>query len=144
MAEALIEKQEKDANSLAQDIARMMYRNQFAALIETLERFHISKRYYTLFGDRDESVCLVYDKGEWAVYFSERDLRTDEIRTGDSAEACRRLLYKLAENSSEYQQMLKYYEKEVKNQSSEGVTSKDIYKTVMDGLRKLASSVAAF
>ena len=48
-------------------------------------------------------------------YFSERDLRTDEIRTNDAEEACRKLLYKVAENTTEYQQMLAYFEKEKKH-----------------------------
>lgn len=144
MDKSLMETQENNANYLAQDIAKVMYRNQFNALIETLERFHIPQRYYTLFDDRDESVCLVYDKGEWAVYFSERDLRTDEIRTGDPSEACRKMLYKISENNTEYQHMLSYFEKKEKNQPTEVVSSREIYRAVKDELKKLTSSVAAF
>ena len=144
MDETLMERQESSANYLAQDIAKVMYRNQFAALTATLERFHMPQRYYTLFDDRDESICLVYDKGEWSVYFSERDLRTDEIRTSDPVEACRKMLYKMAENNAEYQQMLNYFEKEEKNQSLDGVSSKEIYRAVKESLRKLASSAAVF
>lgn len=89
MVETMNESQKNNTNYLAQDIAKVMYRNQLEALYETLERFHVPQRYYTLFDDRDESICLKYDFGEWSIYYSEINLKTDEIRTTDLAEACR-------------------------------------------------------
>ena len=132
----------QQANSLAFDLERVIYKKQIDALIETMERFHVPSRCYSLFEERDESSCLVYDKGIWFVYYSERNLKTNSKQTEDLEEACRFLLYAMAENEEEYHQMVHYYDNELKNQSPGKFSSSDFYKTIMDALKRMAATAA--
>ena len=131
-----------EANHLACDLERLLNQKQFAALKNTLERFHVSSRCYSMFEIREESSCLIYEEGLWSVFFAERNMRTNEKRTEDPEEACRFLLYAMADSREEYEQMVHYFEREISKQTSGRKTSTDFYSTVRDALKKYASSVA--
>ena len=144
MAEEMNDRIANNANDIACDLAKMLYKSQFAALNNTLERFHVPGRVYTLLGIRNETTCLTYDEGVWCVFFSERGLRSNEKKSNDPDTACLNLLYAMAEDKTEYQQMVRYYRNEIKNYPANAVSSADLYKTVKESLIKFAASVAVF
>ena len=131
-----------EANDVALDLAKIMYKSQFNALSSTLNRFHVPEWVYSLFEVKDEHTCLIYEEGEWKVFFSERNNRTNEKDSNNPEEACQNLLYAMADSMEEYQQMSRYYQGEMKRNPMSGLSSSDIYKTVREGFRKLASSAA--
>ena len=143
MAEEMKNDINSNVNDLACDLAKVLYKNQFSALEKTLERFHVPNRFYSLFTIKNETTCMLYSEGEWTVFFSERGMRTGEKRFDNPGDACLSLLYAMAETNAEYQQMERYYKHELDSNPSSEVSSPELYRVVRDGLKRIASSVAA-
>jgi len=62
-------------------------------LIRALDQLDVDPRAYCLDdGPRDERYCLEDQRSAWAVYYSERGLRTGERLFADEQEACAYLL----------------------------------------------------
>ena len=133
---------DKAANGLAGDLIQFLYKNQLAALRNTLTRFHIPDYHYTLFDIRDESTCLNYNEGAWLVFFSERGLQTNLKISHEIEGACANMLYEMADSKEEYEQMLAYYRKELENLSADRFSSRDFYLALKDGLKKYGNAVA--
>ncbi len=58
------------------------------SLRELLAAEHVRGDAYSLDGDRDESMCLEPVTGGWAIYYSERGLRSGERLFETEDEAC--------------------------------------------------------
>jgi len=65
-----------------------------------LEAEHVREDAYSLEGDHDESMCLEPVAGGWAVYYSERGLRSGERRFETEDEACQFLAARLLADPS--------------------------------------------
>ena len=141
MAESLAN--DKNVDELTGTLAEVLYRGQLEALTNTLERFRVSQRAYTVLGDRDESVCLVSSEGKWKVYMSERGRETDCKVTDDIEEACKNLIYRMSENDEEYKQMLNHYSYEMDSHLEAHPSWSDFYGAIKEGLKKISKSVAA-
>ena len=131
-----------EANGLASDLAKVLYQNYFTAVENTLNRFHVQERAYSLLEIRDESTCLTCEDGVWMVFFSERGLMTNTKTSSDIEDACKSLMYEMAENTAEYESMNHYFNAELKNSSTMKTSSVDIYNVLKDGLKKFASTAA--
>lgn len=70
------------------------------SLRELLGAEHVREDAYSLDGDRDESMCLEPVTGGWAVYYSERGLRSGERRFETEDEACQFLAARLLADPS--------------------------------------------
>jgi hypothetical protein len=70
------------------------------SLRELLEAEGVRDDAYSLDGDRDESMCLEPITGGWAVYYSERGLRSGERRFATEDEACQFLAARLLADPS--------------------------------------------
>ena len=70
------------------------------SLQELLASEHVRQDAYSLDGDRDESMCLEPVPGGWAVYYSERGLRSGERRFAAEDDACQFLASRLLADPS--------------------------------------------
>jgi hypothetical protein len=70
------------------------------SLQELLDAEHVRRDGYSLNGDRDESMCMEPVAGCWAVYYSERGLRSGERRFEIEDDACRFLAARLLADPS--------------------------------------------
>lgn len=71
-----------------------------SSLRELLASEHVRNDAYSLDGDRDESMCLEPLAGGWAVYYSERGLRSVERWFETEDEACQFLASRLLADPS--------------------------------------------
>lgn len=131
-----------NADSFASDLASVIYGTELKALTNTLNKFRIEERRYSILKVRDESVCLLYREGKWSVFTSERGLETDLIMYDEIVDACQRVLYDMAESKEEYNMMVSYYNKEREALSVNKLSSKAVYDVIRKGLSKIAASVA--
>ena len=122
---------------IASSLSRYFFKNQLMALENTLKHFKIQKRAYTLFGERDESMCLAHSKGKWIVFYSEKGIKTNRKEFDNPKDACLAIIYAMADNRKEYQQMVGYYNKELKNNPAGDVLSEQVYKMVRSEMRKI-------
>ena len=134
----------QDADFIASDLAKVIYREQLSSLENTLERFHVPRRFYTILGIRDESVCIVYREGFWRVFTSERGLETGVSISSDIRDACESLLEIMSDSPEEFFQMKDYFANQLKKNSRNQASSSDIYSAIKEGLRKLSSTAASY
>lgn len=131
-----------DINALGEDLAKVLYKKQLNALVSTCDRFHISRRDYTLLGKKDESTCLEFIEGLWSVYFFERGGKTNEKVSKDIDEACEFVLYEMAESKDEYEVMKSFYQNELGKRSADDCTSYDFYEALKNGIKRAGAKVA--
>lgn len=132
------------ANLIACDLAKVVYEKQLKALVNTLDRFQVPARYYTLMEARDESTCMLYEKGTWRVFYSERGQRSGERMVEDAEQACMIVMREIAEDENEYAQMVHYFQHLLQQEDKTSKGSFELYRVIKEGLSKIASSVAAF
>jgi hypothetical protein len=70
------------------------------SLRELLETERIRQDAYSLDGDRDERMCMEPVAGGWAIYYSERGLRSGERGFETEGEACEFLAARLLADPS--------------------------------------------
>jgi hypothetical protein len=70
------------------------------SLVDLLNAEHVRDDAYSLSGDRGESMCLEPVAGGWAVYYSERGLRSGERLFETEDEACQFLASRLLADPS--------------------------------------------
>ena len=140
MAEADVE--EKKVDVLAGALAEILYKNQIEALTQTLNRFRVSERAYTILGDREESVCINHHEGKWKVYTSERGHETDLRITDEIEEACKIVLYRMSDDDEEYKQMVYFFSHQMDEAPSNRASSSDIYNALKNGLHRIERTVA--
>lgn len=134
----------KNANALSNAVAEVLYKDQISALKETLDRFHVSERHYTILDVRDDSVCMLCDGGQWNVFSSERGMETNKKSSLEIQEACEMLLYSMSETDEEYKQMVQYFSNIQKKSSLKSIPYSEVYKALKAGLKKIGSTAATF
>ena len=134
----------KESKELLNAVAQVLYGVQITALKETLDRFHISERHYTILDVRDDSVCLVYDGGQWNVFSSERGLETNKKHSLEIQDACEMLLYSMSETDEEYRQMIHFFTSLQHKSSPESIPYSEIYNAIKAGLKKIGLTAAVF
>jgi hypothetical protein len=64
-----------------------------AELQDTLNREYFDPAHYSLDGgERDDTVCLAYERDKWYVYYTERGLQSGKVEFDTEDEACRYFL----------------------------------------------------
>lgn len=59
-----------------------------SSLTEALDRAGVPESWYMIDGERDESMCLMYEHPRWRVFYSERGLRSYEQLFSEEGDAC--------------------------------------------------------
>lgn len=130
-------------NSVAEDLAKVVYHNQLQALDNTLERFHTLKTRYSILDEKDEAFCLIYKDGDWMTFTSERGGKTSLMIYDNIEDACKKMMYYMSESKEEYEQMIYYFDNLMDESAKERFTSKDLFNAIKNGMAKLAGSAAA-
>lgn len=142
----MVGNKEKDlimnADTIATDVAKVLYEKKLEALVATLDRFHVPRDYYSVMESRDEAVCLVYRNGIWVTFMSERGNETDIKTSQDLESACEKLFSAFADDDIELSQMVFYFREQVKNSNPNEIDSSEIFTAIKEGLKKITSAVA--
>ena len=124
----------KNVNNVTAEIMRLAYQNTFEAFEKTLTGHDVSRRAYTIMGERDDSLCMICDEGVWKVFHSERGTRFDTRDFENVTDACLYIIHRLSASGEKELEMMSSFLRELQKTQNTALSPKAVFDAVQNAM----------
>lgn len=82
---------------------------------------------YSVGSRKDESLCLLFNDGQWEVFYAEKGLETDKKCYDDISDACIEVIERSSDDRNEIEETKQIYINEINRDVKSDFSSKTVY-----------------